>query len=66
LGTAMGIEIAPEYGPERSVNAVPRRLADTSRARDLIGFEAEIDLAAGLKSLVEWWRAIEGQIEEPS
>ena len=35
----------------------PRRLADTSRARELLGFEAEVGLEEGLRRLVEWWRA---------
>jgi UDP-glucose 4-epimerase len=52
----MGSSLSPEYGPERSVNPVPRRLADTSKARRLLGFEASIDLETGLKALVEWWR----------
>lgn len=58
LCAAMGSDLAPEYGPERSVNAVPRRLADISRARDLLGFEAQVDLDAGLRDLVEWWRSV--------
>jgi UDP-glucose 4-epimerase len=44
-----------EYGPERSVNAVPRRLADTSKAERLLGFRAQVSLDEGLKRLVEWW-----------
>jgi len=52
----MGSSVAIEYGPERKVNPVPRRLADTSRARDLIGFEARIGIEEGLKRLVDWWQ----------
>jgi UDP-glucose 4-epimerase len=52
----MGSDLRPEYGPERSVNPVPRRLADTSKARRLLGFEAAIDLEDGLRDLVDWWR----------
>ncbi len=44
------------FGPERKVNAVPRRLADTSRAREVLGFEAAVDLHEGLERLVAWWR----------
>jgi UDP-glucose 4-epimerase len=51
----MHSDLEPEYGPERSVNAVRRRLADTSAARDDLGFEAKIDLHDGLTRLVEWW-----------
>ena len=48
--------MTPEYGPERKINAVPRRLADTSKAKELLGFEAEVDLEEGLRRLVDWWR----------
>jgi UDP-glucose 4-epimerase len=56
LARVMGSDLAVEHRPERSVNKVPRRLADTSQARDQIGFEAEVDLEEGLTRLVEWWR----------
>lgn len=52
----MGSDLAVEYGPERAVNRVPRRLADTSAAKRDFGFEAEIGLEEGLEMLVEWWR----------
>jgi nucleoside-diphosphate-sugar epimerase len=52
----MGSDLQPEYGPERKVNPVPRRLADVSRARRLLGFEARVPLEAGLRNLVTWWR----------
>jgi len=52
----MGSSLPIEYGPERSVNGVTRRLAGTDRARDELGFSAEIDLEQGLRQLVEWWR----------
>lgn len=53
----MGSDVPIEYGPERSVNKVPRRLADTSLAHELLGFDAEVDLEEGLRRLVDWWRA---------
>jgi UDP-glucose 4-epimerase len=53
----MDADLPIEYGPERSVNKVPRRLADTSLAKDRLGFEAEVGLEEGLKRLVAWWRA---------
>ena len=54
---AMSSDLPVEHGPARVVNSVARRLADTSRAHDRLGFRAEVDLDAGLRSLVEWWRA---------
>jgi UDP-glucose 4-epimerase len=53
----MGSDLAPEYGPARTVNAVARRLADTSRAHRLLGFDAAVGLREGLERLVAWWRA---------
>ena len=52
----MGSDLPVEHGPARGVNGVTRRLADTSLARDQLGFEAEVDLEEGLTRLVEWWR----------
>jgi UDP-glucose 4-epimerase len=52
----MGSSLQPEYGKERKVNPVPRRLADVSRAKRLLGFEASVALEDGLHRLVEWWR----------
>jgi UDP-glucose 4-epimerase len=46
-----------EFGEARKVNAVTRRLADTSAASLLIGFTAEVDLEEGLRRLVDWWQA---------
>lgn len=57
LMRVMGREMTPEYGPERKVNPVSRRLADTTKAERLLGFKAEIGLEAGLRRLVDWWRA---------
>lgn len=57
LLAVMQADLPVEYGPERTVNAVPRRLADTSRARARLGFEARVDLEEGLRRLVSWWRS---------
>ena len=61
LSAAMGSDLGPEWGPARGATAVPRRLADTTRARDVLGFEAEIGLDEGLQRLVSWWRAQEAK-----
>jgi UDP-glucose 4-epimerase len=57
LGHVMGRHIEPEYGPERKLNAVRRRLASTERAERLLGFRASVPLEQGLRQLVAWWRA---------
>jgi UDP-glucose 4-epimerase len=56
LLAVMGSPLSVQFGPERAVNKVSRRLADTSRAREQLGFEAEIGVEEGLRRLVEWWR----------
>jgi UDP-glucose 4-epimerase len=53
---AMESDLDVEFGPERAVNGVTRRLADTSAAARDLGFEAEVSLDDGLRRLVEWWR----------
>jgi UDP-glucose 4-epimerase len=53
----MGAEPLFEHGPARAVNNVARRLADTRRARERIGFHAQVGLEEGLRGLVQWWRA---------
>jgi UDP-glucose 4-epimerase len=54
LARVMGSGLTPRYGPERKVNPVPRRLASTEKARQLLGFETTIGLNEGLRRLVEW------------
>jgi UDP-glucose 4-epimerase len=46
-----------EYGPARQVNPVQRRVADTWRAQDEIGFQAIVPFENGLRRLVEWWQS---------
>ena len=50
----MGSDLHPEYGPQRSVNPVARRLADVGAARELLGFEAQVPIEEGLRRLVAW------------
>ena len=53
----MEIDLPVEFGSPRSVNGVPRRVADTSAATRDLGFTARIGLEDGLRRLVTWWRA---------
>lgn len=52
----MESDALPEYAPERKVNSVPRRLADVSKARQLLGFRTSVSIEEGLRRLVGWWQ----------
>ncbi len=52
---AMDSPLSVEHGPERVVNGVARRLADTTAASRDLGFRAQVNLEDGLRELVRWW-----------
>lgn len=58
----MGSDLPVEHGPDRGVNGVVRRLADTSAAERDLGFVARTGLEAGLRDLVEWWRPLRAEV----
>ena len=58
LQRVMGSELPLEFGPARAVNGVTRRLADTTRAREVLGWKPEVSLEDGLLRLVTWWRSV--------
>ena len=43
--------------PRAAAPGSARRLADTEKARRLLGFEAKVGLDEGLRGLVTWWQA---------
>ena len=53
---AMDSPLKVEYGAERKVNPVARRLADTRAARQRLGFVAGVSLEEGLRRLVAWYQ----------
>jgi UDP-glucose 4-epimerase len=59
---AMDSDLDVEFGPERAVNGVTRRLADTSAATRDLGFTAQVGLEDGLRRLVAWWQAERGAL----
>ncbi len=52
-----GVEVEPVFEPGRSGDVKHSR-ADISRARELLGFEPEISLLAGLKHTFDWYRSV--------
>lgn len=62
LLSVMGSGLSVQHGPDRAVNGVARRLADTSAARAELGFSARVGLVEGLTALVDWWRPLREEI----
>ncbi len=58
----MRSDLSVEHGPERAVNGVVRRLADTTAAARDLGFKAEVDVEHGLRELAEWWLPLREEI----
>ncbi|SDB93468.1 UDP-glucose 4-epimerase [Raineyella antarctica] len=58
----MGSDLPVVHGPERTVNSVVRRLADTSAAARDLGFRSTVSLDEGLRRLVEWWRPLRDEV----
>lgn len=61
LLATMGSDLSVQFGPERAVNGVTRRLASIEAARQQLGWSPEVPLADGLARLVDWWRAERGR-----
>jgi UDP-glucose 4-epimerase len=59
LLAATGSDLKPEHRPARPTE-VGRRLGDVARARELLGFSAQVPLREGLERLVAWWRTSRG------
>jgi dTDP-L-rhamnose 4-epimerase len=51
---ALGSDLAPEVTGEFRAGDIRHCVADTSRARDALGFEATVALEEGLPELAEW------------
>ncbi|PVY38685.1 NAD-dependent epimerase/dehydratase family protein [Pontibacter virosus] len=47
--------LIPEFREEKTVNPVSRRLADNSKAKDMLDFEPTINLEEGLIELSRWY-----------
>jgi UDP-glucose 4-epimerase len=60
----MGSSARPEHRAERKVNPVPRRLADTRKAKAMLGFEATTSFEDGLRGLVEWWQQERAAVQQ--
>ncbi len=48
-------KLTPEFREENSINPVSRRLAEISKAKELLHFTPTVPLEKGMKSLSEWY-----------
>lgn len=55
-------ELEAVHEPPRKVNPVSRRRASTTLAREVLGFEAQIPLDAGLHRLVDWFDSVPEEV----
>ncbi len=53
-----GSSLTPQFLPARSVNPVPRRLADTGKAENLLRFRAKVGIEEGLRRLIDWRQSV--------
>jgi GDP-L-fucose synthase len=63
IGRLTGYVGEIRWDPSRP-DGQPRRKLDTSRARELFGFEAQVDLEDGLARTIAWWEA-RGEVARP-
>jgi len=47
--------LQPSHMPENTVNPVSKRIADISKAKQLLGFSPQYNLEQGLKELSDWY-----------
>ncbi|MEX0727951.1 MAG: NAD-dependent epimerase/dehydratase family protein [Planctomycetaceae bacterium] len=47
-------DLQPVFLPERTVNPVPRRWADITKAERTLGFRTQVGLEEGLRRLIDW------------
>ncbi len=56
LTKALGVNIEPEFGPDRKGD-IKHSNADISKARELLGYDPDYNFASGLAEAIEWYKA---------
>lgn len=56
INEVLGTTVEPEFAPARQGD-VQHSLADITRARQVIGYDVEVDFHEGLRRTIEWYRA---------
>ena len=55
LTKALGVDIEPNFGPDRAGD-IKHSNADISKARRLLGYDPEYDFKRGLAEAIAWYR----------
>ena len=64
LAKSLGKETEPEFGPERTGD-IRHSNADISKAKELLGYEAQWSFERGIAEAVEWYREnLQGETDE--
>lgn len=58
-----GSNLTPEYREARKVADIKDRKAATVKAERLLGFKTSVELAAGLKKLIDWRRSLSQSVQ---
>ena len=53
---ALGVDIEPNYGPDRAGD-IKHSNADISKAKRLLGYDPDYDFDTGLSLAIDWYRA---------
>ena len=57
LTDALGLDIEPNFGPDRAGD-IKHSNADISKARDLLGYDPDWSFARGIEAAIEWYKDI--------
>lgn len=55
LTKALGVNIEPNFGPDRAGD-IKHSNADISKAKEMLGYEPDYDFARGLAEAIEWYK----------
>ena len=55
LTEALGVDIQPNFGPDRAGD-IKHSNADISKARELLGYNPEWSFERGIKAAIEWYK----------
>ena len=55
-------KLKPEHRPDNTINPVNKRIANISKAKEILSFQPTISLEKGLEDLYRWYLEIKGEV----